>query len=449
MKGHKYADLVIKLLMDDRIFTSKYIDYIDNDGFNSEQSELLNIIKNYYNKYQDSLTENILMKEISKYDDDIKETLKNKYVSISTISPSELSWTRDNILEEVKKAKVKAAILKSPSLFKDNIDEIRGIINDAFDFTLDINNGIEYVASIEERYEEGELERENLIPLPWKWFNDITEGGIGDGELMLVAAPPGIGKTSMLMQIGKHAINNGKNIVHISLELNQKYVAKRYDTAMTGVLGRDLIINKTSVIDTIKQSAKGELFIYSFPTKSITLNTVYTIVRDKLNKGIKIDGVIIDYLDLFKVLEVQGKKDHEILGMLTLEARKLAGELGIPVYSASQINRSGDNEEDIKGSNISGSYEKLMIADVVAAIMRSDTDKNNNYARVKFIKNRFGPDGLTAPAHMNQATLVMEVLDPDLDEGKELMAKIRSKDKKEKQVKARSSLDVIKAKYST
>lgn len=449
MISNNYGDLVIRLLLDDKVFSDKYIEYITDDGFNSEQRELLTIIKNYKSKYHNSISNTVLLKEIDNYDDEIKKTLRSKLISISTIELDALEWTRDNILKEVKYQRVKAVILQSPQLIKSNIDDIRSLMNEAFDFTLDINNGIRYVEEIEERYKKGELVRKGLIPLPWDWLNNVTDGGIGQGELMLAAAPPGIGKTSFLMQVGKHAIKNGKNILHISLELSQEYVAKRYDTALTSVIGKELFINQKSVIDSIRSQAKGELFIFSFPTKSITLDTIYSLVREKKNEGIEIHGVILDYLDLFKVNGNNNKKDHELLGELTLEARKLAGELMLPVFSASQVNRSGDNEADIKGDNISGSYEKLMIADFVPAIMRNDFEKINNFARGKIIKNRFGPDGLTFPMRMNQSTMKMDLYDPQSDEGKTLMSEIKSGDVVVKREKATKSLEVIKGKYTT
>ncbi len=79
----------------------------------------------------------------------------------------------------------------------------------------------------------------------------------------------------------------------------------------------------------------------------------------------------------------------------------VAGELQVPIWSASQSNRAAMDEDIIQANNISDSYRKIMTADFVMSLSRKMSDKQANTARFHVIKNRFGPDGITFPARMN------------------------------------------------
>jgi hypothetical protein len=92
-----------------------------------------------------------------------------------------------------------------------------------------------------------------------------------------------------------------------------------------------------------------------------------------------------------------------------IDLRGMSGELGIPIWTASQTNRSAIDSEVIEADKIADSYAKVMNADFIMSLSRKAKDKLNNTARVHIMKNRFGQDGITFPAKMDTTHGTMEV----------------------------------------
>jgi len=111
---------------------------------------------------------------------------------------------------------------------------------------------------------------------------------------------------------------------------------------------------------------------------------------------------------------------HEELGYIYEELRSMAGELQVPIWTASQTQRSSINDEVIEADKIGESYNKVKTADVLLSISRKTEDKINNTARLHIMKNRFGADGVTLPVKMDTAKGLIEVHDPTSSEGGEL-----------------------------
>ena len=118
-----------------------------------------------------------------------------------------------------------------------------------------------------------------------------------------------------------------------------------------------------------------------------------------------------------------GELRHE-LGNIYEDLRGMAGESEIPVWTASQANRSALEEDIIEAQKISESYAKVMIADFVISLSRKIADKVANTGRWHIIKNRFGPDGLTFPSKMDTSTGIIHIFDEMSIGGKEQQKKM-------------------------
>ena len=206
------------------------------------------------------------------------------------------------------------------------------------------------------------------------------------------------GKIKLLIgnpDVGMGALKQGKTVAHYTLELNEGYTAQRYDAVLTGIPTQKLKFN----IETVEHEVaklKGELVVKQWPTKTASVNSIRASI-DKLKlQGIHPDVIIVDYADLLKT--ARKDKRHEELEDIIIALRGLAGEYEVPVYTASQINRSGADDDIITGTSIAGSFAKLMTADFVVSLSRKIEDKLAGTGRWHIIKNRFGPDGLTLPS---------------------------------------------------
>ena len=139
-------------------------------------------------------------------------------------------------------------------------------------------------------------------------------------------------------------------------------------------------------------------------------------------RGINVDLLVVDYADILRS-QSSNRNSNTYLeqGSIYTELRGIAGELGIPCWTASQSSRGAVNEDIIEADKLSDSYKKVMIADFIMSLSRRNEDKLNNTGRIHIIKNRLGSDGMTFPAKINTNCGVVELFDYRSPEGMALM----------------------------
>jgi replicative DNA helicase len=143
--------------------------------------------------------------------------------------------------------------------------------------------------------------------------------------------------------------------------------------------------------------------------------------------GKDFDMVVVDYGDILRDTSNSREVRHA-LGNIYEDLRGLAGEFDVPIWTASQANRSALDEDVIEATKVAESYQKVMTADFVVSLSRKVEDKIGNTGRFHVIKNRFGPDGLTYPAKVNTNTGQVEIYEANTVDGKETQNKIDNRD---------------------
>ena len=236
--------------------------------------------------------------------------------------------------------------------------------------------GHDYVEGLEERLTESVRD---VVSTSWDVINEVMDGGLGKGELGVIVAPAGIGKTWMLQVLGSAAVKDGLTVVHYTLELNQTYVGLRYDTVFSGVTTANIKYHQDDVKKVIER-LPGKLVIKYYPTRSATVPTLASHLKQLDIQSIKPDLVLVDYADILR--DVGGAREvrHQ-LGNIYEDLRGMAGEFDLPVWTASQANRSSLEEEVIDASKVAESYSKVMTADFVMSVSRKVEDKVANNAR--------------------------------------------------------------------
>ena len=258
------------------------------------------------------------------------------------------------------------------------------------------------------------------------------QGGLGAGELGVIVAPAGIGKSWTLAAMGAYGISKGLNVVHYTLELNEAYVGLRYDSIFSGVEGQNLKYHKEEVMEKLFK-LDGNLTIKYYPTKSCTVNTLSAHLKKVITFGGKTDMILVDYADIMRDVHKTQEMRHA-LGNIYEDLRGLAGELQVPIWTASQANRSALDEDVIEAGKIAESYAKEMVADFVMSLSRKIEDKISNTGRFHVIKNRFGPDGLTYPSRINTNIGKIEIFESSSVQGKDIQHKIKNRDNQTKQI---------------
>ena len=194
-----------------------------------------------------------------------------------------------------KNQTLKRAILESVDMLENkNYDGIKSIIDEAMKAGTTRDLGHDYIPSLELRLSES---ARITVKTPWDVINDIIDGGLGAGELGVIVAPAGIGKSWTLQALGSDVVRSGKTVVHYSLELNENYVGLRYDSIFSGVTTSNIKYHKEEVEKLISK-LPGKLLIKYFPTKAASVQTIGAHLKQIELSGVKIDMVIVDYADI-------------------------------------------------------------------------------------------------------------------------------------------------------
>jgi hypothetical protein len=415
--GWGFQVKVLAAMFTDRLFLQQISDIIRAEYFESDaNSWLLDIILTHFREYKTPPSKDVLKVKITEIENDIlKATVLEQLKDVFRYMESDdLTFVKDEILKFCKNQEIKQAIMDSVSLLKHgNFDEIKTKIDSAMKAGADTNIGLEYVTDVAARYNEASR---HTITTGWDVIDDLMDGGLAPGELGVVMAPAGIGKSWLLINIGAHAVKAGKTVIHYTLELNENYVGQRYDSVLTGIPAQNLK-NYREDIEAKMLTLKGDLIVKYYPTKSVGVMGLKAHIEKTIMLGKKPDLVIVDYGDLLKV---NIKKDkHEALEDLYEELRGMAGEYAIPVWTASQAGRSALEDDIIEADKIASSYGKVMVADFLMSLSRKVEDKMSGTGRGHVIKNRFGPDGITLPSKINTNNGQFQFFEPQTQQGKQ------------------------------
>jgi len=423
--GPTFQSKIISSLLSDNKFIQTISDILEPEYFDSDANKwLTKEIAKYFMEFRKAPTLEVLKIKITQMDDDVLKVsiIENLKEAWRNIEATDLEFVKQETLGFCKNQVIKASIMQSVNLLEQKkYDEIKVIIDAAMKAGSERDLGHDYIISLEERLTDSVR---NTLPTPWDAVTTVMDGGLGGGELGVLVAPAGIGKSWCLQSLGAHLVKQGKTVVHYTLELNANYVGLRYDTVFSGITTSNVKFYQEEVqkvIDTLT----GKLIIKYYPTRSATVNTIAAHLKQMEIQEIKPDVVIVDYADILKPTTFYKEKRHST-GETYENLRGMAGEFNIPVWTASQANRSSLEEEVIDATKIAEDYSKVMTADFVMSVSRKMEDKIANTGRFHVIKNRFGIDGITFPASINTNTGLIQVHEASTIGGKDAQGKMNN-----------------------
>lgn len=273
---------------------------------------------------------------------------------------------------------------------------IPSILSDALAVSFDTNIGHDYLEDSEARYNFYH-KTEKRVPFDLDFFNTITNGGTPTKTLNIVMAGTGVGKSLFLCHHAANCLNQGMNVLYITCEMAEERIAERIDANLLDItldLLRELpkeVYDKK--IANLKQTAKGKLIIKEYPTATANVNH-FRVLLDELNlkKKFKPDMIVIDYLNICASSRMKpgaNVNSYTFIKAIAEELRGLATERGVPIWSATQVNRIGFASTDIGLEDTSESFGLPATADFMFALISTEKLDEMNQIMVKQLKNRY------------------------------------------------------------
>ena len=396
--------IIIKNLITDSNFLRKVLPFIKSEYFKSTEDRLLfDEVKNFVDKYNHSPTYESLSIEIDNVRGSTDDTIKNIQNTINEFKEDKeetnLQWLVDTTEEFCQTAAIYNAITSSLEIMngKSKLEKgaIPSLLSDALSISFDPNVGHDYLEQFEDRYEYYHRVQEKL-PFDLDFFNKITKNGVPRKTLNVVMAGVGVGKSLFLCHLASSYLNQGKNVLYITLELAEEEVSKRIDANLMNITFDDLMILPKDIykskIDKLKAKTTGKLIVKEYPTSSASATHFRSLLNElNLKKNFVPDAIMIDYLNICSSSRIKPgvANSYTYIKAIAEELRGLAVEFNVPLWSATQLTRGGYGSSDPDMTDTSESFGLPATADLFLALITNETMEQLKQVQVKQLKNRY------------------------------------------------------------
>jgi len=413
-----FENVLMYNALTDSGYLSTIADVVQPEYFKSKDiAGVFTIIKDFNDKRNQLPTTT----EIKQYlvTDEQKESFKRLVTSFSEIdkkiNKDELIENTEQFLKE--KAVYHTMLKAAEDISAGNVDT--SVILDKFEKSCNISLvtdlGLGVKANIDDIIADLTTV-EDKIPSTWEWLDDSLDGGFlqAGKSLYVFAGETNIGKSIFLGNVASNIARQGKNVLLITLEMSELLYARRICTNISKIPMKEMAINGASLRAAVTEEP-GNIYIKEFPPSTITPNQIKAFCKKFQDKGIKLDAIVIDYLNL--IHSPIGNNSYERIKNVTEQVRAISYIFECPIISATQLNRSGFDQDNPDLATISESIGLAATADVIMSIFQNDEDRDLGIIRLGMMKNRYGPRGMTQAMRIDYSTLTIEQAnDIDLEE---------------------------------
>jgi len=419
--GKDFQEKIFQCLLNDHRWAGQMHEVMTHEYFELRYLKYLCMrYFNYHDKYKTfptmSLLVTMIKDELREGNDIILRDQIIEYLQRAKLNPNpgDLDYVKEKSLDFCKKQAIKAALEEAVTLVaSETYDPIISIMKEAISLGNSDTVGHDFFEDFEARFQK--ISRvtcpTGIAHLDKK---EILNGGLARGEIGVIVAPTGVGKSHFLVHLGAEAIKIGKNVLHYTFELSESAVGIRYDSHLCNIPSNEVIANKQKIKQKYEESEFGRLIIKEYPTGSASIMTIRNHIEKLSMKGFTPSVIMIDYADIMRSTRQYDSLRHE-LKLIYEELRNLAGEINVPIWTASQSNKEGSEKDVVGLTNMGESYGKAQVADVVLTLSRKETEKSTGLARLFVAKNRAGRDGLLFPVKIDTSKSDIKVVE-DLGE---------------------------------
>jgi replicative DNA helicase len=354
-----------------------------------------------YNKLPTAESFKIELDESTKFNDEqyrhaveiIPEIFRVEEVDETWLYNRTEKWCQDRALFNAVMESITIIDGKHQKLTKDALPDL---LTKALSVTFDTNIGHDYLENVEERYEFYHAQEEKTA-FDIDLFNQITKGGLSNKSLNICLAGTGVGKSLFMCHVAASALNLGKNVLYITMEMSEERIAERIDANLLDVpidqiehMSKEMF---SSAVNRLKTKTNGKLIVKEYPTGSANANHFRALLNElKLKKGFEPDIIMIDYLNICASARMKmggSVNSYAYIKAIAEELRGLAVEFDLPIVSATQTTRTGFNSSDPGLEDTSESFGLPATADLMFALVSTEELEQQGQLMVKQLKNRY------------------------------------------------------------
>jgi replicative DNA helicase len=386
-------------------YARKVLPFIKKEYFSDRTERIVfEEIQKFVEKYNALPTKSTLEIEIDTRrdlnEDDIKRVL-NVVKELENDKDVNYEWLVETTEKFCKDKAVYNAIVEGISIIDGNdkersADAIPSILTDALAVGFDNSVGHDYLLDAEARFEYYHTIEEK-IPFDLDFFNRITKGGLPPKTLNIALAGTGVGKSLFMCHMAANCMNQGRNVLYITLEMAEERIAERIDANLMNISMEDLYNLPKQMYDTkmddIIRNTNGQLVIKEYPTASAHSAHFRGLLKElAIKKTFKPDIIFIDYLNICASSRFKGAANvnsYMYIKSIAEELRGLAVETNVPIMSATQTTRSGFSNSDVGLEDTSESFGLPATADLMFALISNEELEAVSQIAVKQLKNRY------------------------------------------------------------
>lgn len=398
--GFDFQNRLIAQLIVDKKFGNSIIDIIDPNYFEDEYLRVIvATIKEANEKYEVIPDMGSLEARLLEH---VNDDIKRKYAisGLRYIKEADMNdgpWVQDTAMKFCKQQELKKSVAKIQEVIArgniEDYDECESILRKALehgdrsDDSRNVEDGIVEVLADDFR---------KPIATGIKGLDEIMDGGLSKGELAVILAAFGVGKTTMMTKIANTAKNLGYNVLQIFFEDNPKVIQRKHLACWSQYDLNSLSLHKDELIGLAetKSKEKGILKLKKFPSDGTTIPIIRQYIRKLIAQGFRPDIVLLDYIDCVQ----NSKKVDDAVnvgeGIIMRQFETMLSELDIAGWTAVQGNRSAIDSEVVQANQIGGSIKKGQIGHFIVSIAKTLDQKEAGTATMAILKSRFGKDGV-------------------------------------------------------
>ena len=395
---------ILSHLLNNEDYCRRVIPYIKNEYFEGSHKTVFDLIVSFVSKHNKLPTGKVLELELRKINAH-EDVLNQASVLITEIKNKSDVDTEYLVQESEKWCKERAvynAIMESIQIIdgkdtKRSEGAIPEILSDALGTSFDQEIGHDYIDNSEDRFNFYNT-KEDRIPFDLDYFNKITKGGLPNKTLNIALAGTGVGKSLFMCHCAASVLEQGKNVLYITLEMAEERIAERIDANLMNLPIERLSSLPQNVfnekIQKIAKASIGKLIVKEYPTGAAHTGHFRALLNElKLKKNFKPDIIYVDYLNICSSSRMRGLggsiNSYSYIKAIAEELRGLAVEFNVPIVSATQTTRSGYSNTDVGLEDTSESFGLPATADLMFAIISTEELEELGQLLVKQLKNRY------------------------------------------------------------